>query len=439
MSAHTLRRVALVVWVLVGSPAPLWAQDLAVPEPAQPMAWLSELISQSGLWAGLLAAFVGGLALNLTPCVYPMIPVTLAFFSSQAAGAIRRRFGLAVCYVAGISISYATLGVMAAKTGTLLGSWLQRPSVLIGVAAVIVVLSLSMFGVYELRPPHAITRRLGEASSGLAGAFLMGLVLGIVAAPCVGPFVLGLLLVVNQMANPAKGFLLFLMLGLGMGLPYLALALATDQINRLPKAGGWLLWSKKALGLVLWGLALYLVRPLLPSWLLVVAVAALLLGAGIYLGWLERGGGRGRVFRRLRWLTGIALILGAGVVTWPRQHEAAAVAWVPYDEVAFEQARRQGQPILIDIYADWCIPCVEMDHVTFRNPEVVKALASVATFRLDATREVSAEGQRLLDRYDVFGVPTVLLFDRRGNERKGLRLSGFVTPKEFLERLAKIQ
>ena len=214
--------------------------------------WLEETLRQRGPLLGLLAVFLGGLALNLTPCVYPLIPVTLAFFSGQAAGRTNRVLRLALTYVLGLSISYALLGVIAARTGALLGSWLQKPVVLLAVAAVIVSLSLSMFGLYELRPPQILTRRFGHASAGFGGAFVMGLVVGLIAAPCVGPFLLGLLLFVSQLANPAMGFLIFLALGFGMGLPYVILALMVNRVNQLPKAGACSSGVKKRWGSCWW-------------------------------------------------------------------------------------------------------------------------------------------------------------------------------------------
>ena len=353
--------------------------------------WLSHVVTQHGLGAGVLVTFLGGLALNLTPCVYPMIPVTLAFFSGQAAGTKRHVALLALTYVMGLSLCYAILGLAAAKTGALFGAWLQQPAVLVGVALVIVALSLSMFGLYELRPPQVITRHLGQATAGVGGAFVMGMVVGLVAAPCIGPFVLGLLLVIGQMANVVTGFFLLFALGLGMGLPYLVLGLAAHRVGHLPKAGAWLVWTKKALGVVLLGLAFYFIRPVLPE------------------------------------------------AVWPRSHAVSSVAWVPYTNVAFEAAQRQHQPMVIDVYADWCLPCVELDHVTFRHPDVVEAMKSVATLRVDATGDVSQDAQALLDQYKIYGVPTVLLFDRSGTEHTDLRLLGFVDPKAFLERLKQIQ
>ncbi len=420
------------------SSLPAWAQESASAA-AQPVDWLSRILGAHGFWVGLLAVFVGGLALNLTPCVYPMIPVTLAFFSQQANRSIGRTLQLALLYVVGISCSYALLGVLAAKTGALLGAWLQQPLILLLIASMIVALSLSMFGLYEFRLPGFLTRRIGQASTGLWGACAMGLMVGLVAAPCIGPFVLGLFLYTSQQADVVRGFLLFFTLGLGMGSPYLLLGMAANRIGQLPKSGAWMAWMKKVLGVVLLALALYFIRPIVPAGLLTVLVIALLLWAGIYLGWLERTPSRSTFFLWVRRLVGATLILCAIFLAWPRPHPGATVSWQPYSEARLAEAQRNGQPAIIDIYADWCLPCVEMDRVTFHHAEGIHALGSVVALRIDVTRDVPPDAEALVERLHIFGVPTVLLFDRNGHERQDLRITGFVSPEDMVQRLAKLQ
>jgi len=351
---------------------------------------MEQVLASHGMWLGLVVVFLGGLALNLTPCVFPMIPVTLAFFSGQAAGRVGYATWLGVVYVAGMSLMYAILGMAAASTGALFGSWLQHPLVLVGLAGLVTALALSMFGLYELRPPRWVTRRLGEAKSGTAGALVMGLTVGLIAAPCIGPFILGLLVFVSELANPWAGFGIFLTLGLGMGLPYVFVGALANQMSRWPKAGAWLVWIKRALGVVLIGLALYFLKPV------------------------------------------VAAVMPAA----PTAGAARAPTWQPYTPQRLEQALQEGRPVLVDIYADWCLPCVEMDHVTFRHPEVVRALEPFATLRVDATQRVPPNAEPLLERYQVFGVPTLLVFDAEGRERPDLRVNGFVPPKELLTRLA---
>lgn len=431
------------LFLLIALLAAAFGTIAAVPAPhatlTQPIQWLTELIARHGIGWGLMAAFVGGLFLNLTPCVYPMIPVTLAFFSHQAAGSWRHLVWLACCYVAGLSLTYAVLGLVAARTGALFGSWLQQPLVLMSMALLIVGLAMSMFGLYELRLPRILMRRFDTASAGAGGALVMGIVLGLVAAPCVGPFVLGLLLVVGEIANPFSGFLLLFMLGLGMGLPCVVLGVTASHVSHLPKAGAWLVWTKHALGCILLGLAVFFLTPLLSGMVTRLAVTALLLASGVYLGWLARIAHQGRRFRVIRHTAGVLLVAAAVLAAWPTPHAGPAVPWVSYSERAIAEARRAQRPVVVDIYADWCLPCLELDRVTFRHADVIRALQSVETLRVDVTRDPSPEAQALLARYGIVGVPTVMFFDAQGREREELRLSGFEPPGAFLRRLKQIQ
>jgi len=409
------------------------------PSPSHPLAWISEAIQHRGLLFGLIAVFFSGLALDLTPCVYPMIPVTLAFFSGQAKRSTAHTARLAAFYVLGISLSYAALGMLTAQAGALFGFWLQKPAVLIIISLAIIGLSLSMFGVYDLQLPSVITRRLGRASDGPLGALGMGLVFGLIAAPCVGPFVGSLVLYVVEQGRPALGFLLFFVLGLGMGLPFLVLGVAANRITHLPKAGAWLVWSKKVIGVVLLGLALWFLRTLLADWVLRAAVVGLLVLGGLYLGWLERTRARSARFRWARWIMGLVLIASAVAVVWPQPPPVGTVNWVPFSEAAFDAARREGRPIVLDVYADWCLPCKELEHVTFQHADVTIVLNTMTTLRLDASQDLPAEAEAFADRYHIVGMPTILLFDRNGKERADLRLLGFEGPEEFLARLKQLQ
>lgn len=380
--------------------------------------------------------FLGGLALNLTPCVYPMIPVTMAYFSHQASP--RRALAMAGLYVAGMSLSYAVLGMITAWAGGLLGAWLQHPAVLVLIAGVIVALALSMFGAYDLQVPSVLLRRLGHAPAGALGAVLMGAGVGLVAAPCVGPFIAGLVFYVIQQGDPVRGFLLFFALGLGMGLPYMALAMAVVRTHHLPKSGAWLIWTKKALGCLLLGLAVYFLRPIMPDGLTVVLTVVLLAGSGVYLGWLERTKVKSPRFAWVRMAAGTALLIAAASMAWPRQ-TAVSVPWQPFSSVALEAARHAGRPAVVDVSAEWCLPCVELNHVTFRHPDVVAALAGLTTLRLDATQEFTPEGETFADERKIIGVPSIIFFDAQGSERRDLRLEGFEGPEDFLKRLRRLQ
>jgi thioredoxin:protein disulfide reductase len=388
-----------------------------------------ELLSRRGLPFVLMLLFAGGLALNLTPCVYPVIPLTVSFFGGQAAGEHRRTFGLAALYVLGMATMYSVLGIAAALSGKLFGAALQSPWVLAGVAAVLVALALSMFGLYDIRMPSFLMQKAG-ARTGAAGAYAMGLLVGIVAAPCVGPFVLGLLAFVAARQSAGLGFLFFFVLSLGLGLPYLFLAAFSGSLARLPRAGEWMEGIKKIFGWILLAMAAYFLRTALPAPLGQWLLPAVLLTAAVALAAAARS-----LKPALRFGAAV-LFLGAALFFAPRQAPASAVgpSWRPYVEGAVE---REGRAAVLDFSASWCAPCLELDHKTFSDPRVRQALSRRALFKADLTRAESAESVALSQKYGILGVPTVIFLDSAGKEREDLRLVGFEGPDQFLARLEK--
>jgi len=385
-----------------------------------------KLLESRGLAGVLLLLFGWGLALNLTPCVYPVIPLTVSFFGGQAAGNSRRTFLLASIYVLGMATMYSALGVAAALSGRLFGVALQSPWVLAGVAAILVALALSMFGLYDLRMPTALMQKAG-ARQGVSGAYGMGLLVGVVAAPCVGPVVLGLLAFVAATQNAGLGFLFFFVLSLGLGLPFLFLAAFSGRIAALPRAGAWMEGVKKIFGWVLLAMAAYFLRNALPqpykSWLL---PAVLAIGAAALVAM--------RIPLRLpvRGLVAV-LFLAAAVFFSPlAEADVRGPAWAPYDA-----GRIAGKPTVIDFSASWCLPCIELDKKTFSDPRVRQALEKRALYKADMTKAAAAETVALAQKYRILGVPTVVFLDATGNEIPELRLVGFEEPGAFLQRLEK--
>jgi thioredoxin:protein disulfide reductase len=397
-----------------------------------------------GIISILLGVFLAGLALNLTPCVYPIIPITIGFFVNQSAGQgkprLSRTFAMASMYVIGMAVTYSILGVIAAKSGGLFGAALQNPLVLVALACVMVALSLSMFGLYEIRVPEALNRFANsstQSTSGLLGALVMGLTMGIVAAPCIGPFVLALLVEVGARGSGAYGFLLFFVLALGLGFPYLILGTFSGAIKTLPRSGLWMVTVRKVFGLVLIGMALYFLMSLMGRWTNLIFVAFFTISA-LYLIFYESGKVKPKQFA---WVLRVVGIGAAVVAVWlavPKKVEAE-LEWQPYSEAAIAAAQREGKGVIIDAYATWCIPCKELDQATFTDASVKREAERFVTLKLDLTSPAAgSEAARARDRFGIRGVPTVVFIDGAGREREELRLEGFEKPPLFLGRMKQV-
>jgi thiol:disulfide interchange protein DsbD len=393
------------------------------------------------LWT-LLGIFAGGLALNLTPCVYPMIPITVSFFGGRSAGDKPSQLKLVLhglCYLMGLAFTNSTLGVVAALTGGLMGSLLQNPLVLALVAGVLVLFATSLFGFWELRLPGGMSQMAGKTYSGYFGSFFMGLTLGIVAAPCIGPFVLGLLTWVAGMGNPWFGFLIFFVLSLGLGLPLFILALFSGQLQRLPRAGGWMLWVRNLMGWVLVGMAVHFLHPVLPEILKVALPIAIALAAGLHLGWIDKNEANFNAFPWLKALSGTACLVLATFWITSSAMRGPGISWQSSSEETFREAKAQGKPTIIDFYADWCAPCRELEEATFHQSDVVRlAEKNFIMVKVDVTKGGNPYHEELLKHYGVKGVPTIVFIDGKGQERADLRLVDYLPAEQFLQRMRNI-
>jgi thiol:disulfide interchange protein DsbD len=381
-----------------------------------------------------LSLFVGGLLLNLTPCVFPMLGVTVSIFGARRREPLPRVMTAAALYVLGIVVMYSTLGVVAALTGGLFGSALQSVWVNIGLGALLIALSLSMFGFYEMQPPAWLLTRLGGAdtTSGV-GLFLSGLAVGIIAAPCVGPFVVAVLAVIARRADAVFGFETMFALALGLGFPYLFLASFSNLLQRLPRSGSWMVWVKKGFGVILAAIGVF--YPLVafaPDYAVWVLPAALVLG-GLFLGFADKSADAQRGFRPLRMVMGALAVVGGFVViaTTPKQ----SVAFQPYESVALQSGLSQGRTAMIDFSASWCAPCHELDRYTMTDDHVRAYARTFLVYRADLTRYDSPESEALRRRYGITGVPTVVFLGPDGKEVIEARVEGFIPPAAFLERM----
>jgi thiol:disulfide interchange protein DsbD len=387
------------------------------------------------LWVVLVLAFLTGVALNATPCVYPLIPITVSFFGGRAQGSKAALAAGAGAYWAGLVAMYTALGAFAALTGSMLGQALTNPYVLVGIALVFLALAASMFGLWEIRMPAKLSQAAAANRTGLFGTFVMGLLVGVLAAPCVGPVVVGFIALVAKMGQLSYGLAVFFCLSLGLGLPLTVLAFFSGSLQRLPGAGDWMVWVRAFFGVVLVLMALYVVQPLLPPDGYFWTLAFLCLAGGVYLGFLQPGGGP--KFRGFKRVVGVAFILLPGLL-WAGglgapAPQADSIDWRPYSQEAVREAR--GRPMLVLFTADWCPPCKELKQDTFPDPEVQAALTGFATLLADVTQGPGPEAQRAVSRWGVRGVPTMVFLDAKGRRIPELDTVGFVPPDAFLERL----
>ncbi len=396
---------------------------------------LADIFRRRGYLTGFLFVLLGGLALNLTPCVYPLIGVTVAYFGYEGGGP-RRVVVLAALYVLGIALTFSTVGVAAALSGGLFGAALQNPYVLGIIATMLLVLAAASFGLISLQPPVWLMQRAGSARPGYAGALVMGLGMGVVAAPCIGPIVLGLLLMVQQSANPLLGFVLFFTLAIGLGLPYVGLALAAGSIQRLPRSGEWLAWVEQLFGFVLVGLALYFIDPLFHDRLIMRILPYYAAGVGVFLGFVSKAGRNWQPFFVFRSALGIAAAAVLVYLLMTARISRAELTFEPFDPALLQAALVHRKPVVVDFSADWCVPCREMEHTTFTDPAVVQQASNFVWLKANLTA-ANPRNIALMKRFEVAGVPTTIFIDSTGKVRASR--AGYIGPHEFLGYLLQME
>jgi thioredoxin:protein disulfide reductase len=430
----------------------------------------SGLLDKGQLFVALGVIFLGGLLTALTPCVYPLIPITVGVFGARQADSRGRAFLLTTAYVVGMGAVFSALGVFAALSGKAFGSVLGNSWLVVGLAVFLVVLATSMFGAFELALPSSLATRLNTVGGGgVIGALLMGSVAGFLAAPCTGPVLTGVLAWVSRTQDPFLGAVLLFTYALGIGVPFFLIGVFTV---RLPKGGEWMEWVKSVFGIALLALAVAYLRDAFPSLREVItaagekagrlggiSIAAALAFVGVVLGavhlsfkdgkqWLPKGIGVaviivGFVLRMAVPTEAIAKPVDGVVTTGPTKFNWAMVfkadeaqTATPFEQV-LAKAKADCKPVLIDFFADWCAACNELDHNTYVAPQVISEGERFVKVKVDGTND-----HQVLDglyaKFGVQGLPTVAFIDPLGNVMQSPRVIGYLGPDKFVAEMQKV-
>ncbi len=445
------------------------AQPPAAATDAQDESSIVALLGSGSFWAIILSFFGFGLALAFTPCMLPMIPILSGIVVGGRQGATRgKALLLSLTYVLGMAITYAAAGVAAGLSGSMLAAALQSPWVLGSFAAVFVLLALSMFGLYELQLPSGVQSWLAERSNSVRGGqalgvFLMGVLSALIVGPCVAPPLAGALLFIAERGEVALGGSALFAMALGMGVPLLGVGVSAGSLT--PRTGPWMEAVKNFFGVVLLGVAIWILSPVLPTVVQMIAWGVLLVVSSIYLHAVDALPAGASGLRKL-WkgvgvvalLAGAALLVGAfsggrdilQPLAGLRVSEAArsgapgaALPPIEFERVATTAALEErlaatgGKPVMLDFYADWCVSCKEMERFTFSDAGVKQRLQSFVLLKADVTAN-NGDDKALLKRFSLFGPPGIIFFDAQGREIKGLRVIGFQPAERFSANLERV-
>jgi len=458
--------VAVTAVAAAATATPTPTPALAPPAAAPSQSARVESALKSGSLLTIAGVFVvAGLLLSFTPCVLPMVPILSSIIVGQGAPVSRLRgFSMALAYSLGMALVYTGFGVVAGLLGEGLAAALQNPWVLGAFALMLATLSLSMFGVFELQMPSFIQSRITESSSRLpggkfVGVFVMGGLSALIVGPCVAAPLAGALVFISQTRDVVIGGLALFSLAMGMSVPLLLVGVSAGSL--LPRAGSWMEGVKTFFGVMLLGVALWIVSPVLPTWVVMLIIGCGLLVAAIYLKLLDRladaAPGRHRLGK------GVALVLAVlgstqvvGALSggdnplqplghFARSGDTPAVAQAVGS--SFQRVRSVAEldaalknadrPVMLDFYADWCVSCKEMEHLTFSDPAVQPRMSRALLLQADVT-DNSPEAKALLKRFGLFGPPGVLFFDKQGREQIDARVVGFVPAQGFVASLGAV-
>ena len=406
-------------------------------------------LSGGNLWFAFIFVFGAGIITSLTPCVYPLIPITVSIFGASESTGILKSFSLSLVYVLGIVLTYSVLGVVVASTDAVFGQIMANPWVIGPVCLILVALGLSMLGVYEIRLPANLQNNLNSVGgAGFVGAFAMGTVAGIIAAPCTGPALAAVLSYIaninedDQIRKIILGLSLMSTYALGMGLLFICIATFSGLISSLPRSGGWMYILENIFGIAIITMALYFLKDLQVftpvKGIIQKVFPYLVVAGGLWLSDLtQRFRGISRLMQLRKACGVIVAVLGAFlIILGPQQPVAGPHLTWDYDNepAALETAKQEDKLIMLDFYATWCAACNELDHKTFSNQEVIDRLGNYVTVKLDFSLK---SDEVLTEKYKIVGLPVVIFMDAESNIYE--RIEGFVKPEDMLKIIDKVE
>lgn len=410
---------------------------------------LAKLLTNSNIWYALLVFFGLGLLLSLTPCVFPMIPILSSIIVGQAKDVTTyKAFVMSLVYVLAMAVTYAVLGVVTGLLGENLQVAFQDPLVLVSFASMFVILSLSMFGFYELQLPQGLQTKLTSWSNSqqggtLIGVAIMGVLSAVIVGPCIAPPLAGALLYISQTNDALFGGLALFVMSLGMGIPLIIIGISAG--HWLPKVGAWMDNVKAIFGVILLAMAIWILDRVLPEQVIMLLWASLLIVSAVYMGaldaassgWRKLWKGLGIIFL----VYGVLLMIGAvNPNPNPSQPLIKSDNFIPIKGVNglnAELAAARNKLVMLDFSAEWCVSCQEMDDFTFSDSEVQKLLTNFVLLQADVTAN-DIKDKALYKKFGVFGPPAILFFDKNGQEQTAFRVVGFMSADKFRQHLKKI-
>lgn len=410
-----------------------------------------ENILGTNLFLAFLFVFIAGILTSFSPCIFPMIPITLAILNQDAERRSRtQNFLVSLSYVHGIATTYSLLGLVAASTGSVFGASLGKPWVIFIMCCLFLAMSLSLYGLFDLQVPHHIRKLHGanHKKQGYLGAYISGLIAGVVASPCVGPVLVGILTFVASTQNKILGFMILFTYAMGMGLIFLFLGVFTEVTRKLPRSGPWLEATKFIMGSLMLGVFYYYLKFLIPLRWHDFSLGVGLVIIASYYGAFSKPN---RSIHQLRkGLMMAILALGIGYLLLGSfdlrpllkvgdkiNSEKKVPQWVNFKTVnELEEVLQNGKPTMVDFFAEWCAACHELDKKTFSQDEFLKLSSEFNILRFDATEE-SVDLEKFKLQYNIQGLPTVLFFNREGKWIKEITLTQFEEIKPFYTRMKK--